>query len=130
MTTNLKRIQVCADPDLAAEIKTLAKGRSLSVSAMAVELLKMAMKLSAVKEELEESSEKFGAVRPQEDPRIRLQQNQIRNYHDEVEANEAAAMKADPEFAAEMSKGISAEEVIKMFRDFKDELKAELKADR
>ncbi len=69
MPSALQRIQVCTPPELYAAIKTMARGRNLSNSAMAAELMQMALSLPEMRAEYAQHAEKFGEVRPIDDPR-------------------------------------------------------------
>jgi hypothetical protein len=69
MPSALQRVQVCCQPELFAALKTLARGRNLSNSAMASELMQMALSLPEMRAEYEKTAEKFGEVKPIPDPR-------------------------------------------------------------
>ena len=74
MPTPLQRIQVCTEPELYAIIKTLAKGRNLSASAMAAQLLELAVSTPALRQEYKETAEKYGEVPIAEDKRKKPRQ--------------------------------------------------------
>ena len=65
------RIQVAASPDLYAQIKTLAKGRNVTLSNMVQELCLAALKTEEIKAEYQHCCETYGEVPVQEDKRIR-----------------------------------------------------------
>lgn len=74
MPTPLPRIQVCAEPDLYARVKTLAKGRNLSLSHTVSELLELAFKQPTIKEELAKAAAMYGEVPVMEDKRTKPRQ--------------------------------------------------------
>ena len=65
------RIQVCASPDLYARVKTLAKGRGITLSNMVQELCEVALSTEQVREEYEEACKTTGEVPVKEDKRQR-----------------------------------------------------------
>lgn len=67
--TKLKRIQVCTQPDLYADIETIAKARNKTLSFTAHELLEEILKYPHVQEELKKAAQMYGQVPAQEDPR-------------------------------------------------------------
>ena len=67
------RIQVCASPDLYARVKTLAKGRGITLSNMVQELCKVAFTSPAIRSEYQQACETTGEVPVKEDLRQRPQ---------------------------------------------------------
>lgn len=65
------RIQVAASPDLYAQIKTLAKGRNVTLSNMVQELCLAALKTEEIKAEYQHACDTYGEVPVQEDKRVR-----------------------------------------------------------
>ncbi len=67
------RIQVCATPDLYARVKTMAKGRGITLSNMAQELCEIALATAEVRAEYEHHCKESGEVPVKEDQRKRPQ---------------------------------------------------------
>ena len=65
------RIQVAASPDLYAQIKTLAKGRNVTLSNMVQELCLHALKTDVIRAEYQHACDTYGEVPVQEDKRVR-----------------------------------------------------------
>ena len=74
MPTANPRIQVCCEPGLYAQAKTLAKGRNQTLSSVAQYLMEEALKLPHVREQLEEAAAKYGAVPVKPDGRTKARQ--------------------------------------------------------
>ena len=68
------RIQVCTDPSLHAQIKTLAKARNKTLSNVVQDLCREALQTEATRAEYKEACELYGEVPVQEDKRKRPQQ--------------------------------------------------------
>ena len=75
MPTALDRVQVLLQPQVFADLKTLAKHNKHSLSRMAAELVVHAMNTPTFKAQLEEAAIKFP---PKKDPRIGAPQAQFR----------------------------------------------------
>ena len=87
MPTALDRAQVLMQPDLYAEVRTLAKHNRRTLSAMCAELIQHALKTPTYKQQMEEA---VIVVPPKEDPRMASPQTQFRG-----EALKAAMEGAD-----------------------------------
>ena len=75
MPTALDRVQVLLQPQVFADLKTLAKHNKHSLSRMAAELVVHAINTPTFKAQLEEAAIKFP---PKKDPRIGAPQAQFR----------------------------------------------------
>ena len=75
MPTALQRIQTLLNPELYAEVATLAKHQRRTMSAMAAELITVALKTDNIKAQLEEAVIKVPA---QPDPRQTRPQTQYK----------------------------------------------------
>ena len=87
MPTALDRAQVLMQPDLYAEVRTLAKHNRRTLSAMCAELIQHALNTPTYKQKMEEA---LIVVHPKEDPRMASPQTQFRG-----EAMKAAIEGAD-----------------------------------
>ena len=76
MPTALDRVQCLLQPDVFAQIRTLAKHNKRSHSAMCAELIEAALKTAEYKQQLEEAPIQ---VPPREDPRQYAPQTQLRD---------------------------------------------------
>lgn len=65
------RIQVCASPDLYARVKTMAKGRGITLSNMVQELCEVALATEEIRAEYEQHCKVSGEVPVQEDKRTK-----------------------------------------------------------
>lgn len=68
------RIQVCAEPAQYAQIKTLAKGRNMTMSAVVQELCALALATDEIREEYEQAAETYGEVPVKKDNRQKPRQ--------------------------------------------------------
>ena len=93
MPTQLDRIQCLCEPQLYADVLTLAKLNNKTKSAMAGELLKAALKLTKYRDQLEEAAVRFP---PKEDPRHRERQPQFIANNEKVQAAIAGVDLSDP----------------------------------
>ena len=75
MPTSLDRIQCLLNPDPYAKVRTLAKHNRRTLSAMAAELIEVALRLPKYKDQLEEAEIQ---VPSREDPRSALRQPQLK----------------------------------------------------
>mgnify|MGYP003129015679 CR=1 FL=1 len=75
MPTALDRVQCLMQPELYAEVRTLAKHNRRTLSAMCAELVAHAIKTPTYKQQLEEAAVK---VPPRKDPRSSTPQAQYR----------------------------------------------------
>ena len=77
------RIQVAASPDLYAQIKTLAKGRNVTLSNMVQELCLHALKTDVIRAEYQHACDTYGEVPVQEDKRVRPEARPwVKSYED------------------------------------------------
>ena len=91
MATELKRIQTLLNPDLFAEVATLASHQRRTMSAMSAELITIALKTDGVKALLEEALIKVPA---QPDPRTRIPQHQYRDDNSSNSSDKARMLSA------------------------------------
>ena len=78
------RIQVAASPDLYAQVKTLAKGRNVTLSNMVQELCLHALKTDEIRAEYQHACDTYGEVPVQEDKRVRPEARPwVKSYEDE-----------------------------------------------
>lgn len=66
-----RRIQVCAEPALYAQVATIAAARNLSVAFAAAQLIDLALSQPEVQQELQEVIEERGVCKEQPDMRKR-----------------------------------------------------------
>ena len=86
MPTSLPRSQVLLQPEVHADVQTIAKHNRRSISAMCSELIEAALKLPRYRQQIEEA---LIQVPTKEDPRGAIPQTQRRQFSDAVK-------KADP----------------------------------
>ena len=101
------RIQVAASPDLYAQIKTLAKGRNVTLSNMVQELCLRALKTDEIRAEYQHACETYGEVPVQEDKRVRPESRPwVKKYteEDRRKAMEVLDIKAKTDAQAEKEK--------------------------
>ncbi|MCB4427983.1 hypothetical protein FZX09_04040 [Synechococcus sp. MU1643] len=77
MPTSLDRVQVLLQPDVYADVMTLAKHNRRSASAMCAELVEAALKRDKYQDQLDDAQIKVPA---QPDPRHAIRQTQLRSY--------------------------------------------------
>ena len=75
MPTNLDRVQCLLNPDPYAKVRTLAKHNRRTLSAMAAELIEVALRLPKYQDQLEEAEIQ---VPSREDPRSAMRQPQLK----------------------------------------------------
>ena len=84
MPTNLDRVQVLLQPDVYADVMTLAKHNRRSASAMCAELVEAALKRDKYQDQLDEAQI---VVPSKPDPRHAIRQTQLRTYTQPSTAN-------------------------------------------
>ena len=108
------RIQVAASPDLYAQIKTLAKGRNVTLSNMVQELCTRALQTDEIRAEYQHCCETYGEVPVQEDKRIRPEARPwVKTYteEDRKKAMEVLDIKVKSDEQAEKEKWEAEEEL-------------------
>ena len=78
------RIQVCAEPAQYAQIKTLAKGRNMTMSAVVQELCALALSTDEIREEYEQAANTYGEVPVKKDNRSKPRQRPHYKSYEEV----------------------------------------------
>ena len=78
------RIQVCAEPAQYAQIKTLAKGRNMTMSAVVQELCALALATDEIREEYEQAAKTYGEVPVKKDNRLKPRQRPHYKSYEEV----------------------------------------------
>ena len=95
MPTNLDRVQCLLQPEPHADLATLAKLNRRSKSAMAAELVEVALKLPKYQKQLKEAAETVGSVPAKPDPRLARRQAALTKQEMANAIGEKEAARAD-----------------------------------